>query len=66
MNTVIAAIGMACLAMAGIVLLLGLGVIAAWEIRAINRLRERTPLPPAGPFQALNGQVDRTREWDHR
>jgi len=53
MDQAIAAIGMACLAMAGIVLLLGLGVVAAWEIRAINRLRARPPWPPwppAGPF----------------
>jgi len=63
MDEAIAAIGMACLLMAGIVLLLGLGVVAAWEIRAINRLRARPPFPPpVGPFFP---QIEpRQREWN--
>jgi hypothetical protein len=63
MDTVIEAIGMACLAMAGIVLLLGLGVVAAWEVRAIQRLRERPPWPPVGPFPEVDARA-RQREWN--
>jgi hypothetical protein len=44
MDTVVAFIGMTCLVLIGIACILGLGIVIAYEIRAINRLRRPEPV----------------------
>jgi len=63
-NQVIEAIGMACLLMAGIVLLLGLAVVVAWEVRAIQRLRAKPPWPQVGPFFPAADERQQTGGWN--
>jgi hypothetical protein len=58
MQTVVDFIGMTCLVLLGIVFILGLGIVIAYEIRAINRLR-RPEYPELGPF--LPYEVTRKR-----